>query len=108
MSLLNNVEGKYQHNTSNNAPGYIVADENTDLYCYIIIILNFLRGSNINNYTLEEFYNFLNYMESIGVSRELLQSFYKILTNTENDNPYLMLDEIEPYQIYKLRTKNLK
>ena len=38
----------------------------------------------------------------------IVPKFYKILTNTENDNPYLMLDEIEPYQIYKLRTKNLK
>ena len=71
MSLLNNVQGKYQIINDNLQPGYVKADENTDIYCYIIIILNFLRGKNINNNTLEEFYNLINYMDTIGISNVL-------------------------------------
>ena len=108
FSLLNQAVGKYDIVNDNNQPGYIKPDENTDLYCYNIIILNFLRGKNINNATIEEFYNYLNYMDMIGISKDLLQVFNKLLASTENENPYLMLDEIEPAQIHKLRTKNLK
>ena len=105
-ALLNNVKGKYKINNKNE-PGYITADENTDLYCYNIMILNFLKGSNINNQSLEEFYNFINYLDIIGINKELLDIFYKLLNSSNNENPYLLLDSIQYKQLYKARTKNI-
>ena len=60
FALLNNVKDKYKiiDETSSNL-GYVEADRNTDLYCYIIMILNYLYGENVNNLSLTDFYDYL-------------------------------------------------
>ncbi len=105
ISLLNNIKGKYSIVNNINQPGYVIADENSDLYCYNIMILNYLRGENINNLSLEEFYNFLNHLDIIGINKELLDIFYKILSPSKNENPYLLLDSITEKHLYKVRNK---
>ncbi len=107
FSLLNNVSGKYNIVKDTINPGYVIADENSDLYCYNIMILNYIRGSNVNNFKIEKYYNFLNYLDDISISKELLDSFYRLLTNSKNENPYLLLDSISEKQLYKARTKQL-
>ena len=47
--------------------------------------------------TLEEFYNYLEYLQTIGLDNELLSSFERIVTCSENENPYMMLDSILPF-----------
>lgn len=103
LALLNNVNGKYKINKKEIGPGYIIADENTDLYCYIIIILNYLLGKNINNFQLEEFYEYLNYLEKIGVNTELLDIFSKIVNNVPNENPYQYLESLTESQIFRAK-----
>ena len=73
-----------------------IPDENTDLYCYIIVILNFLYEDNINDFTIAQFYEYLEYLNKIGLSKEILDIFEKIAISTPNDNPYELLDEIKP------------
>ena len=34
--------------------------------------------------------------------------FCRIITNEKNENPYLLLDEINTSQIHKIRTKSLQ
>lgn len=91
-----NYEETY-HKYSTDITGAFVPDENTDLYCYIIVILNFLYGDNISNFTLQEFYDYLEYLQKIGIDRELLSYFEKIATCSENENPYELLDSLTPY-----------
>ena len=67
LALLNEVRGKYQLNTNPDSPGYIVADENSDLYCYNMMILNYLYGSNVNNMNIADFYDYLTYLSDIGM-----------------------------------------
>ena len=44
----------------------VIAVENSDLYCYIMVILNYLYGSNLNTtVAIEEFYEYMNYLEYI-------------------------------------------
>lgn len=74
-----------------------IPDENTDLYCYIIVILNFLYEDNISNFTLQEFYDYLEYLSTIGVDKELLTYFEKITNNSQNENPYELLDSLTPF-----------
>ena len=84
---------KYSTDTS----GSFVPDENTDLYCYIMVILNFLYGDNIGNFTIQEFYDYLEYLKQIGIDFEILKYFEKIASNSPNENPYELLDSLTPY-----------
>jgi len=102
-SLLNNVKDKYNINTSDNALGYVEPDENTDIYCYIITILNYLYGKNVNNMTKQEFCEYLNYLEHIKLDKNLITMFYKILTNEQNENPINYLDTIKEEQVYRAK-----
>ena len=82
---------------STDVSGAFIPDENTDIYCYMMIILNFLYGDNIGNFSLEEFYDYLEYLNSIGFNKELLSYFEKVASNSPNENPYELLDSIIPY-----------
>lgn len=95
-SMINFVPKYQRHTPKSLGEGSFVPDENTDLYCYIIIILNFLYGESISMFTLEEFYNYLEYLESIGLDKELLRVFELAVSNSQNVNPYDMLDSIVP------------
>ena len=58
------------------------------------MILNFLYGSSVNNFTIPEFYNYLNYLNHIGVNNELLDYFNRLATNNRNKNPMNFLDTL--------------
>lgn len=88
---------KYEKNPDGTSDGFIEPSEDTDLYCYIIIILNFLFGKNINNYSIDDIYDFINYLDDIGVNKELLFIIEKVFTNCKNENPYQLLDTLIPY-----------
>ena len=73
-------------------------------------ILNYLLGENINNYKLEEYYEYLYYLEKIGINKELLNTFELLVTNSPNVNPSNYLESITQEQIAKAKYKifNLK
>ncbi len=103
-SLLNEVHGKYKINDDNSIPGYVMADENSDLYCYNIMILNYLYGNNVNSMNSSEFYEYLNYLNKIGVNGSLLNSFSAIIVNKDNENPVNYLDYLTTEQIYRAKS----
>ena len=104
LALLNNVKDKYKIIEDNSSSlGYVEADSNTDLYCYIIMILNYLYGENINNLNLEDFYNYLTYLEKIGINKELIEIFKNIVSNKDNENPYDVLDTLTTEQVARSR-----
>ena len=74
--------------------GYIVPDMNTDLYCYNIMILNYLYKDNIQKLDIAEFYSYLNYLNSIGFPYELLDCFSVLYQYNNNVNPYELLELI--------------
>ena len=82
---------KYHHEENGICGGVYKPSYDTEIYCYIIMILNTLFGSNITRMTIPEFYNYLEYLNDIGVDLELLQMFEKILSNDPNENPYELL-----------------
>ena len=85
------------HKYSTDISGAFVPDENTDLYCYMIVILNFLYEDNISRFNLQEFYDYIEYLQSIGVSKELLDIFDKIVSESTNENPCELLDSLIPF-----------
>lgn len=105
LALLNEVRGKYQLNTNPDSPGYIVADENSDLYCYNMMILNYLYGSNVNNMDIADFYDYLTYLSEIGMEPDLINSFRMLLHSCNNRNPAPELDSITKEQFLLAKKK---
>lgn len=87
---------KYEHK-ENSIGGIYKIDENTEIYCYIVMILKYLYGSSVNRLSMDEFYSYLNYLSNIGISKELIDIFSLIYEGRDNINPYEYLDELIPY-----------
>lgn len=98
-ALLKYTPNKYQINHDESIPGYITADESSDLYCYNMMILNFLYGGNINGFPLQDFYTYLNYLKDIGVEAELIDCFNSLACNNKNKNPSNYLASLSNEQI---------
>ena len=90
---------KYKINNDENFMGYIKPDSNSEIYCYVMVILNYLFKDKVNRLDLNEFYEYLNYLEYIGINKKLVTIFSKIVNNCDNENPYLYLDSIKDEQI---------
>ena len=70
-------------------------NKDTDLYCYNIMVLNTLFQGDILRLTIDEFYDYLNYLESINIDKELLSLISKLYTEDSNYNIYEYLDTID-------------
>lgn len=78
-------------------------DYNTDMYCYIMVILNFLYGDNVNNMDMEEFYCYLDYLDRLGIDGSLLKCFNSIYSDFDNINPMNYIDSLTSNQFYRAK-----
>ena len=69
-------------------------NENTDLYCYTMIILRFLFGVDIMLLDLNAFYNKMYDLKQDGLPDSLYQIFINLYNHVPNQNPYRLLDFI--------------
>lgn len=83
----------------------IIADSNTDLYCYYIMILNFFYGSNVARLDTNTYYYYLEYLKKIGTPIEFVDACSKLYTNQDNINPVEMVDDL--VRIYGRANKNI-
>ncbi len=86
LSLAHLVPYKYHVSTNSAASGYIKANLNSDLYCYMIMVLNFLYGGAVHRLTLVEYYEYLNYLEDLGFHKSFIEAAHKLVTPSENVN----------------------
>lgn len=98
-SLIKYNNTKYQTLSQTDDLADYKIDENTDIYCYIIMILNYLYDGRVDRLSLDEFYDFINYLEDIKVNIELIECFNKIVVGGNNINPCNYLDTLTPKQI---------
>ena len=87
---------KYQKQDNGYFNTFIV-DQNTDLYCYILMIFNTLFHINVDDISVDEFYEYLEYLYNLGISREFIDIVANIYGNKDNENPYEYLDDIVPF-----------
>lgn len=92
---ISNLPGKYKLSNFR-CSGDIIPNKDTDLYCYIITVLNTLFGRETHRLPLETFYDYLDYLRRIGVSTELIDIISDIYSNKANTNPKELLDGLEP------------
>lgn len=95
FSALSGYSTKYQA-ASLSCGGDIIADENSDLYCYAMLFLEFLAKSRINLVSAEEYFGYLEYLKSIGAPVELIDALTKVYSFDDNVNFAQFLDSL-PY-----------
>lgn len=98
-SLIKYNNTKYQTLSQTDDLADYKIDENTDIYCYIIIILNYLYDGRVDRLSLDKFYDFINYLEDIKVNIELIECFNKIVVGGNNINPCNYLDTLTHKQV---------
>lgn len=89
------LQNKYQY--TGQYYDLVVPDKNTDIYCYYMMILNFLYKGDVCNLSLEEYYDYLYYLEKIGISKEFTEGCRRIYYNADNINPSDYVNSLERY-----------
>lgn len=86
---IKNLDKKYLRKDNTYMP-----NENSDIYCYIIMILNFLYDGGVEFMNKDEYYEYLNYLESLKFNKELLDIFYRVYSLDDNVSPLGLIDSI--------------
>lgn len=94
FSPVAELPNKYIVCESQDALGYIEPNMNSDLYCYTIMIMNYLYKGDVQKLDIPEFYSYLNYLRSINFSYELLDCFSNLYDYCDNINPKELLELI--------------
>lgn len=84
------LEKKYNKNYK----GEYLPSVNTDLFCYITIILNTIGAGKITNLKYDEFYNYLAHLIDNGFTYNLVDAFSSIYQAYDTIDPTNFLDEI--------------
>ena len=91
----------------------IIPSINSDLYCYVMVVLNTISKVNMSKVSIHNFYRYINYLEDIGINKDMIYAVEKIYHSGDNESilPYLTDDFAKKaYQatnlIYKKRTGN--
>ena len=75
--------------------GIVIPNDNTDLYCYNMMILEFIAKEKIYRLKEEELYDYLEYLREVGYCDRLLDSFQRLYTKANNINPYECIDTLD-------------
>jgi len=73
---------------------FYINNENTTVLSYIYMILNTISKVKVHNLSVEEYYNYLQYLKDRGVSSELIDMFALIYTQSKNKIDIEALDSI--------------
>ena len=57
---------------------------------------------------IKNFYEYMNYLEYIGINKNLVSFFERIVTNKNNKNPEYLLSSITDEQVYRANEKVYK
>lgn len=77
-----------------NCYGDNIINRNTDIYCYIMLILSFLYGDSVYKLGLSEYNKYLEHLINNGLSSELVDLFARIYSEDDNINPVDLIDAI--------------
>lgn len=74
--------------------GYTKPNINSELLCYSYIVLNTISRISMERLTIEDFYQYLQYLIDIGFNKELIDIFANLYTKKDNYFPLELLDTI--------------
>ena len=73
---------------------FYINNENTTVLSYIYIILNTISKVKVHDLSVEDYYDYLQYLKDNGVSSELIDMFALIYTQSKNKIDIELLDSI--------------
>ncbi len=88
---VKSIPEKYKSTSS----GIIIPSDNTDLYCYNMILLSALSGENLYRYSIDIYYQYLDYIKRMGLPEQIIRSFQNIYIPKNNINPREYLEDID-------------
>ena len=92
LKRKNMINNKYRIDKVN--PDIITPNEQTDYYCFIILLLNTLYQGDITKLDKIDYYCYLEHLKSLGIHPDLIDAFENIYTNKSNENIDYLLDSI--------------
>lgn len=105
---IGEVRDKYKCNSS----GLVIPSNNSDLYCYNMILLTALSNNSMFKENIETYYLYLNHLKDVGVDKELIKIFRQIYLPVPNENPRKLLKNIDTsvskdmdYKVFKKEYK---
>lgn len=90
-----------------NKAGRSYPSKNIDIFCYNTMILNYLAGRSVTNFTDNEYYEYIEYLKKIGIPNSMIEIYLNHYTDKENELVFDYLDEIPsvPRADYKVYQK---
>lgn len=67
---------------------------NTELYCYIMMVLNYISDNKVSNLNVQDYYRYLEYLKERGISNKLLERLSYVYMNIDNENIYREIEEL--------------
>ena len=67
------------------------------------MFLCYIYGDNAINFTLSEYYDYLEYLRTLGYSDEFISALQSIVTHNKNENICQYLDQLTSEQVYRSR-----
>lgn len=105
---LYSMPDKYRYTKS----GIIIPNNDSDLYCYNMILLNILADENMYKKDLDIYYKYLAHLKDVGIDSELVKIFNAIYLPMENQNPVHLIKTIKEdikddisYKVFKKEYK---
>lgn len=93
--LVNNPNlEQMQYKYPKNQDGIHLVSQDTDILCYICMILNTISKVEIYKLPLEEYFIYLDYLEEIGFGPDFVNCCRLVYTNAPNLSPLHYLDQI--------------
>lgn len=101
-SWINEIS-KYELDDSD----FVDISKDTDIFCFIMMILDVIANEKIYLLTLDEYKRYLDYLNTLGFDTNLLNAFASVFNpNISNINPTIYLDSVitsknGAYSLYK-------
>lgn len=91
--------GLFPTKYTGNEYGLIFPDNNSDLLCYNMMLLNAIGRSEVSKMNIATYYEYINYLRSLGFGSDIIESFNRVYSTADNINPCEYLDQIPNNEI---------
>lgn len=90
-------ENKYKRESKSQGyyPNQIIPSQNTEIFCYIIMVLNFLLEDNIVRYGRLNAKRYVDYLTRFDIPKPLYESFMSIFEEKQNVSPLPYIEDIK-------------
>lgn len=97
-----------------NEQGIHIPNYNTDLYCYMCMILNTIAKTDVSKLSMEDYYFYLEYLISLGFGYDFIRCFAEIYIHKDNTSPLPFLNQVPEkfgevaYYVYQYKKNKTK